>query len=114
MDKYKWDTIFVQNIPKVLEDKTFYICLKYNIVAHLCACGCQRVVYTPIDRKNGWTFTYDGYEITLSPSIGNYGFPCKSHYYVKQSRIIWMPNKKEVEKNSFWKRKIQFFIKRFN
>ncbi|MDE5759047.1 MAG: hypothetical protein K2H85_10620 [Allobaculum sp.] len=65
-----------------------YISLLYGIATHLCACGCRNKIVTPLS-KNGWTLTYDG-KISLSPSIGNYEIPCKSHYFITNNKIEWV------------------------
>ena len=31
---------------------------------------------------------YDGETVSLSPSIGNFQFPCKSHYWIRENRVI--------------------------
>src|SRR5262249_14539462 len=40
---------------------------------------------TPTD----WELTFDGESITLSPSIGNWSFPCRSHYWIRNNRAEW-------------------------
>lgn len=79
---------FVDNIPDVLEDNTIYISLKYNTAIHKCACGCGNEVVTPISPVN-WTLSYNGKDISLSPSIGNWSFKCRSHYWIKNGYIQW-------------------------
>ena len=86
----KWKIEFVDLIPSTLENNVFYICIKCDVVVHLCACGCNNKVVTPIDKHFGWILNYDGESISLFPSIGNYNFECKSHYYVKNSKIVWL------------------------
>jgi len=36
-----------------------------------------------------WTLIYDGTAITLHPSIGNWGFACQSHYWIRGDSVIW-------------------------
>jgi hypothetical protein len=36
-----------------------------------------------------WKLTFDGESITLYPSIGNWSFPCQSHYWITGDRIEW-------------------------
>ena len=33
---------------------------------------------------------YDG-RTTLHPSIGNWNFPCRSHYWIRRDRVEWAP-----------------------
>jgi hypothetical protein len=55
---------------------------------HRCACGCGNKVITPI-RPADWHLFYDGDTVSLTPSIGNWGFPCRSHYWIKAGQIRW-------------------------
>jgi hypothetical protein len=70
--------IFVKYIPEELEEGYLYISMEYATASHLCACGCGETVVTPIFPKL-WQLYYNGKEISLTPSIGNYEFPCQSH-----------------------------------
>jgi hypothetical protein len=77
---------FVELIPEVLEPDTLYISVTYCTAIHLCVCGCGNEVVTtlsPID----WELTFNGKTVSLSPSIGNWNFPCKSHYFIRQNKI---------------------------
>jgi len=53
-----------------------------------CACGCGNKVVTPITPAD-WQLFYDGDAVSLTPSIGNWGFPCRSHYWIDAGRIRW-------------------------
>lgn len=84
-------TVPTNHIPDMsdMEPGILYVSETYGAAAHLCACGCGLETYTPLRPINegGWTLT-DG--PTLRPSIGNYGFPCGSHYYVTNGEIQWL------------------------
>ena len=80
---------FVEIIPENLKPGVLYISIEYSTASHLCPCGCGQKVITPI-RPDQWTLTWDGESASLSPSIGNWGFSCKSHYWIRESRIIWL------------------------
>ncbi len=28
--------------------------------------------------------------MTLHPSIGNWGFPCRSHYLIRRNQVVWV------------------------
>lgn len=73
---------FVDLMPAEREEGVVYVSMKYSTAVHNCLCGCGMKVVTPI-RPDKWTLTYDGEAISLSPSIGNWSFPCKSHYWIK-------------------------------
>ena len=82
LKKVPIEPIFVEFIPEQLEAGKLYISEKYNAALHLCLCGCGEIVSTPLCR-DGWELVkLPDNKITLSPSIGNYSFPCKSHYII--------------------------------
>lgn len=81
---------FVPAIPEPLEESVLYISIPYATAAHLCACGCGREVVTPITRTD-WQMTFDGESVSLHPSVGNWSFPCQSHYVIKRGRVHWAP-----------------------
>lgn len=96
---------FVDNIPNKanMESNTLYISLKYNVAIHKCACGCGNEVVTPFDERRGWILSYNGKGISLSPSIGNWNLPCKSHYWISNSEVHFIHDKKKKKKRKkFW------------
>lgn len=86
-----YKTEFVSYIPQEMKEGVVYVCLPYNIAAHLCACGCKSEIYTPISGKSGWVLTYDGVNVSLTPSIGNGAYPCRSHYFLQDGKVRWLP-----------------------
>lgn len=88
---------FVEFLPEKLEDGKLYVCMNLATIAHKCCCGCGHEVVTPLSPTD-WKLTYDGETITLYPSIGNWGFPCRSHYWIRSSRVQWAPkwSKEEI------------------
>jgi hypothetical protein len=81
---------FVESLPDVLEENTLYVCMEFATSAHRCCCGCQRDVITPLSPTD-WKLIYDGRTVTLHPSIGNWNFPCRSHYWIRRNRVQWAP-----------------------
>lgn len=79
---------FVEFIPDELDDGTIYISVRFATVAHLCCCGCGKEVVTPLSPRD-WKMTFDGETISLRPSIGNWSFPCQSHYWIVQNSVCW-------------------------
>ena len=79
---------FVEFIPEKFEPGTLYISLEYNSANHLCACGCRREVVTIIGPADS-SITYNGRGVSISTSIGNSNFPCKSHYWIQDNRVVW-------------------------
>lgn len=79
---------FVDYIPANLEESVLYISIEFRIASHRCACGCGKEVVTPLSHTD-WALIYDGESISLNPSIGNWGFECRSHYWIKRNRVVW-------------------------
>lgn len=79
---------FVETIPTQIEQGILYISVTYATAIHLCCCGCGLKVVTPITPTD-WKLTFDGERVSLYPSIGNWGFPCQSHYWISNSRVVW-------------------------
>ena len=107
----KFEVQFVDKIPSELKDGIIYICISCNVVVHKCACGCGDKTVTPIDKKYGWEFIYDGQAITLRPSIGNFNIPCKSHYYIIENRVDWLDNYYSNNKKGLFNL-IRYFFKK--
>lgn len=79
--------VFVRAIPDHLEDGKLYVSLDYRTASHRCCCGCGREVVTPFGPTD-WKFFFDG-KVSLHPSIGNWNFPCRSHYWIRANAIQW-------------------------
>ncbi len=81
--------VFVEFIPEKLEDGKIYISKTYLTASHSCCCGCGHRVVTPLrPTAKGWGLTDDDGLVTLYPSIGNWSFPCRSHYWIRRNQII--------------------------
>lgn len=78
---------FVEFIPDKLEDGILYISLEYATALHKCLCGCGREVVTPLSPKD-WKMIFNGKTISLYPSIGNWQFPCRSHYWIENGLVV--------------------------
>jgi hypothetical protein len=89
---------FVEFIPGTIESGTLYISRKYRTASHLCCCGCGNKVVTPLN-TSGWKLTEEFGAVTLYPSIGNWSFPCQSHYWIRRNGIEWAPkwSRREIE-----------------
>jgi hypothetical protein len=79
---------FVEFIPEALKEGTVYISIRFATVSHLCVCGCKNKVVTPL-RLMDWKLIFDGKTVSLYPSIGNWSLPCRSHYWIRNSRVQW-------------------------
>jgi hypothetical protein len=89
---------FVEFIPEKLREGTLYVCIPFATVVHRCCCGCGREVVTPLSPTD-WKLTFDGASVSLDPSIGNWNFPCQSHYWIQHNRVRWAGrwSKDEIE-----------------
>ncbi len=79
---------FVEYVPATPSPGVLYVSLEYTTAVHLCACGCGQKVVTPL-APDRWSLTFNGRSVTLQPSIGNWGFPCESHYWIRNDRVQW-------------------------
>jgi hypothetical protein len=77
---------FVETIPEGLDAGVLYVSMNYATAIHLCACGCGKEVVTPFSPTD-WKLYFDGENVTLHPSIGNWSFPCRSHYWIRGGKI---------------------------
>lgn len=87
---------FVECLPEVLKERTLYVCMDFATVSHKCPCGCGKEVVTPLSPTD-WKLIYDGRTVTLHPSIGNWGFECRSHYWIRGNRVEWAPSWSDKE-----------------
>ncbi len=78
----------VEFIPKVLEEGVLYVSEKYKTASHLCACGCGTKIVTPL-HETEYSLKRQGNLVTLHPSIGNWSHPCRSHYLIINSHVVW-------------------------
>jgi hypothetical protein len=79
---------FVDYIPDVVIDGVLYVSVRFATASHRCACGCGELVVTPI-RPTDWRLTWDGETVSLYPSIGNWSLGCRSHYWIRENRVVW-------------------------
>ena len=106
---------FIELLPPVMEERVLYISMEYCSAIHNCVCGCGNKVVTPLSPTE-WELTFDGKSVSLYPSIGNWNFECKSHYWIIKNKVkfarMWSDNeiaegkKKEEElKEKYYKKK---------
>ena len=79
---------FVEYIPEDITEGILYISIPFGTMIHKCGCGCGEEVVTPLGPTE-WKFTYNGKTISLHPSIGNWSFRCRSHYWIDKSQVRW-------------------------
>lgn len=87
---------FVEFIPKEREDGALYVSIPFATAVHNCFCGCGTKVVTPISPV-GWQLSFDGESVSLSPSVGNWAYPCRSHYFIRRDTVVWAGYMTEAE-----------------
>ena len=80
---------FADFIPEKLEPGKLYISRRYATATHLCCCGCGLEVVTPLNPAKWHLSEHGGDRVSLSPSIGNWSFPCRSHYFIEANGVRW-------------------------
>ncbi|WP_352844153.1 DUF6527 family protein [Mesorhizobium sp. M0644] len=84
------DLVCCERFLDELEPGKFYYSDDFRSSVHLCACGCGSRVVLPI-KPAGWRLLQNASSFTISPSVGNREFACRSHYLIEGGRIIWLP-----------------------
>src|SRR3989338_692704 len=79
---------FVEFIPDHLEDGVLYVSERFRTCSHNCCCGCGEEVVLPLSPAE-WQLSCDGGTVSLWPSVGNWDYPCKSHYIVRRNQVRW-------------------------
>lgn len=77
----------LNEFPRVLEEGVLYISEECELAAHKCCCGCGEDVITPL-RPSRWRLRRNGGRVSLYPSIGNWKFACRSHYWIRDNSVI--------------------------
>jgi hypothetical protein len=79
---------FVDYIPRELDEGVLYISEPFNVAVHKCASGCGEKVVTPLSPVE-WRLKKEGQFVSLYPSIGNWNYECRSHYWIRKNEVIW-------------------------
>lgn len=87
---------FVEFIPQKIDEGILYVSIEYCTVIHKCICGCGNEVVTPLSPID-WRLTFNGKSVSLYPSIGNWSFACKSHYWIRNNKIEFAGSWTEAE-----------------
>lgn len=89
---------FVTAFPDRLEEGILYVSVEFGTSAHRCFCGCGQEVYSRFSPRD-WAMAFDGETVSLWPSIGNWSFPCQSHYILKKGQVQWADrlSREEIE-----------------
>jgi Family of unknown function (DUF6527) len=87
-------------MPSNLEEGILYVSVEYCTASHQCPCGCGNRIVTPLTPVN-WRLIFDGETVSLEPSVGNWSYPCQSHYWIRKNEIVWAEkwSKSKIEKS---------------
>lgn len=88
MKQMKYTTVFVDRMPIALREGVLYVAPHFECAMHRCMCGCGEKVCTPLN-EGQWKWSFDGVDVSLSPSVGNFQYDCKSHYFLKNGNVQW-------------------------
>lgn len=86
MERFK--LVKEDSFPDEFESDKLYYSEECEVAGHLCACGCGNEVITPITSTE-WTISDSSNFPSLSPSIGNWQLPCRSHYWIRNGYVNW-------------------------
>lgn len=106
----------VEFIPERLEEGILYVSYRYKTGVHKCACGCGEEVVTPLGPTD-WSIQIENGTATLYPSIGNWSFVCRSHYFIRKGRVIWTDqmSRQQIERGRALDRKArELYLKEVN
>lgn len=80
--------VYVDQLPDDLEEGVLYICEEFSLTAHKCCCGCGEDVYNKLSPVKWQLVKLADGCISLSPSIGNWKYACRSHYWIERNQVI--------------------------
>ena len=90
------EPVYVEFMPHFedFEEGKIYISKKHGTSCHICLCGtCALQVVLPFwqegdsdfAKEHGWELIEEKGKISFTPSVGNYQYPCKSHYIITKN-----------------------------
>lgn len=72
-----------------MEDGVVYHTEEFELAGMLCACGCGHRI-TLLVPDSHQVLNDDGYA-TVSPSVGVFDAPCRSHFFIHAGEVEWLP-----------------------
>lgn len=105
---------FIKSIPRQLEPGVLYVSIEYGTAVHSCCCGCGQEVATPLTPTE-WRLTNNSGKVSLWPSVGNWNLPCRSHYIIRDNRVLeagtWNDTKIKAEQRRDKAAKAEYYAK---
>lgn len=85
----------VERLPEVLDENVVYLSEEYGLAALKCACGCGHRVTLLVG--DGHTVKEIGGLADISPSVGVWDAACRSHFWIRNGKVIWATEFSEAE-----------------
>lgn len=79
---------YVKQFPEQLIEGILYVSEEFELTAHKCCCGCGEDVYNKLSPVKWCLSKSSDGSVSLYPSIGNWKYQCKSHYWIRNNQII--------------------------
>jgi len=79
----------VERIPDQLSEGVVYHNRDFELAALLCACGCGHRITLLV--PDGHRVISDHGLATIEPSIGVLDAACKSHFFITNGQVRWLP-----------------------
>lgn len=91
--------IIVEEMPSyedMLQDViyVYYYDIDHGVSIHKCMCGCGEQTVMPFIKKGlninsnkVWVLNFINDKIDFEGSVGNYSYPCKSHYMIQKGQV---------------------------
>lgn len=94
----------VERLPAALADNVVYVSEEFEVAALKCACGCGHQVNLLLG--DGHTVYDEGGLVDISPSIGVWDAPCRSHFWIHRGRVRWADQWSDAEIHSAMERQL--------
>lgn len=85
--KYRYR--LVERIPAQMQEGVVYHTEEFELAGLLCACGCGHRI-TLLVPDSHQVLNVGGYA-TITPSVGVFDAPCKSHFIISAGDVSWLP-----------------------
>jgi len=99
----------VEELPSTVDERIVYVSDEYELAVLKCACGCGHTV-TLLLGDGHRVRDVDGFA-DISPSIGVWDAPCRSHFLIRQGRVVWSEDFSDSEIRSAMLRQLKRHIK---
>lgn len=93
--EYNKVTIYDKTFKSTLTPGELMLGQDKDIIQFLCPCGCGKEIYLTSKewcdvRGKNWSILEKDGKVTLWPSVNATGFECKSHFWIKDNKVVWV------------------------